>query len=536
MYRRDFMKFAGALAAAGLLPPGLLAFAASSPSLPIPPLLKPDADGYIRLRVGQGQSRWRAAPTTTWGFNGPLLGPTLLLRQGQPVRIEVSNSLPEDTTVHWHGLEIPGTADGGPQALIAPGASLTAEFVTAQPAATCWYHPHPHMKTGRQTALGLAGLILIEDEAGLRLPLPRKPGVDDVPLILQDKRLNAADQIDYAVDSMSAAVGWFGDIMLANGVVYPQHVAPRGFLRLRLLNGCNARTLQLAVSDGRGMHIIAGDGGFLPEPVYAAELTLLVGERCEVLIEVRDKPFDLVSLPVRQMGMGLPPFDMPLPVLRIQPSREEGSLTLPRELVSLPPLPRLEGMPMRRLQLSMDPRLDREGMMELMRRYGSRAMQGMDMHGNMGGMGGGMQHGGGMGHGDGMRGQMRGDMGHGGAPASGTYDLWRANRINGRAFSLGRHAFNVKKGQYERWVISGEGDMMLHPFHIHGTRFRILSENGAPPSAHRSAFKDIVRVEGRVSEVLVRFDHSAPAERAYMAHCHILEHEDTGMMLSFTVS
>ena len=73
------------------------------------------------------------------------------------------------------------------------------------------------------------------------------------------------------------------------------------------------------------------------------------------------------------------------------------------------------------------------------------------------------------------------------------------------------------------------------PVHIHGTQFRILNENGQPPVAHRSGWKDTVRVEGGVSKVLVKFNHCAPANFPYMAHCHILEHEDTGMMLGFTV-
>nr|WP_323934721.1 multicopper oxidase domain-containing protein [Aeromonas hydrophila] len=114
-------------------------------------------------------------------------------------------------------------------------------------------------------------------------------------------------------------------------------------------------------------------------------------------------------------------------------------------------------------------------------------------------------------------------------------DLHGGNRINGQAFAMNDPQFAVKRGRTERWIISGEGDMMLHPFHIHGTRFRILSENGQPVAPHRAGWKDIVKVEGGRSEVLVRFDHSAPKERAYMAHCHLLEHEDTGMMLSFTV-
>lgn len=116
------------------------------------------------------------------------------------------------------------------------------------------------------------------------------------------------------------------------------------------------------------------------------------------------------------------------------------------------------------------------------------------------------------------------------------YDFSMGNKINGVAFDMNKPAFDVKQGVTEKWTISGEGDAMLHPFHIHGTQFRILSENGKPPAAHRSGWKDTVHVEGWRSEVLVRFDHLAAKEQAYMAHCHLLEHEDTGMMLGFTVS
>ena len=98
------------------------------------------------------------------------------------------------------------------------------------------------------------------------------------------------------------------------------------------------------------------------------------------------------------------------------------------------------------------------------------------MHGGMGGhMSGG--HMGGMNN-NGMGRGMRG--GHCG---SGEVDLMNANSINGIPFSMTESAFDVKQGQAERWIISGVGDMMLHPFHIHGTRFRILSEGGRTPAA-----------------------------------------------------
>lgn len=351
--------------------------------------------------------------------------------------------------------------------------------------------------------------------------------------MLQDKRLDGQDQVDYRLDVMSAAVGWFGDLMLTNGAEFPSHAAPRGWLRLRLLNGCNARSLKVATSDGRSLYVIGSDGGLLAEPVVLEKLELLPGERFEVMVDARNgKAFDLVSLPVRQMGMTLAPFDAALPLLRIQPSLIEGKGRLPDSLARLPALPALEGMTSRTLTLSMDPELDRLGMQALMERYGHGAMAGMSMaHGDAGKQSAMKMEG--MDHGETAKMQHDGmaDMQEAPKPL----DLHAGNRINGQAFVMDQPMFAVKQGRTERWIISGEGDMMLHPFHIHGTRFRILRENGQAVAPHRAGWKDMVRVEGNRSEVLVRFDHPAPKERAYMAHCHLLEHEDTGMMLSFTV-
>ena len=539
MHRRDFIKLLGILGATAALPfktPN--AWAAARPSLPVPGLLRADAAGRIKITIAEGSSFWKQAATRTWGYNGPLLGPAVSVRRGQKVVMEVENALPEFTAVHWHGLEIPGTSDGGPQQRVEPGGLWQPELQIDQPAATCWFHPHPHQKTGRHVAMGLAGLFLIEDDESAKLAIPRNWGADDIPVVLQDKRLNKDGQIDYTVDVVSSAVGWFGDFLLTNGVIYPEHAAPRGWLRMRLLNGCNARSLRLACGDGRPMYVIAGDGGFLAEPVKVNELTMYMGERFEVMVDASDgKAFDLMCLPVKQMGMTLPPFDKPLPALRVMPTEQSGHKSLPDKLTSAPPLPDLTGLPVRKLQLSMDKRLDMRGMRELMSRYGETAMAGMSMDGHaMPGMAGGGGHGGMMDHGDMGSENMSGGHGSMGAGDQQPFDLWRGNLINGKAFTMNTVAFDVKLGQYERWIISGAGDSMLHPFHIHGTRFRILKENGAAPAAHRSGMKDTVFVEGKESEVLVRFMRPAPAERMFMAHCHLLEHEDTGMMLSFTVT
>ncbi|HEY1847297.1 MAG TPA: multicopper oxidase CueO [Buttiauxella sp.] len=524
MQRRDFLKYSAAVGAFSALPLwSRTALAADRPALPVPALLAPDARNSIRLNVQSGKTAFGAKSATTWGYNGSLLGPALRLTKGERVTVDIYNSLAEETTVHWHGLEVPGEVDGGPQGVIAAGGKRSVTFTPQQQAATCWFHPHQHGKTGHQVAMGLAGLVLIEDTESRQLMLPKQWGIDDVPLIIQDKQFSADGQIHYRLDMMSAAVGWFGDTLLCNGVNYPQHANPRGWLRLRLLNGCNARSLNMTTSDGRPLYIIASDGGLLAEPVKVSELPMLMGERFEVLVDTRDgKPFDIVTLPVRQMGMTVAPFDKPVPVARIQPLRITASGELPDKLVEMPALPSLDGLTERWLQLMMDPMLDMMGMQALMEKYGQQAMAGMSMsgHGNMGGMShGGMDHGK-MNH---------GKMGQG-------FDFHNANKINGKAFDMATPAFAAQKGKYEKWTISGEGDMMLHPFHIHGTQFRILSENGQPVAAHRQGWKDTVRVEGGRSEVLVRFDHQAIKEQAYMAHCHLLEHEDTGMMLGFTVA
>ncbi len=513
MHRRDFLKYSAAVGAFSALPSwSRAALAADRPVLPVPALLAPDAKNSIRLTVQSGQTAFGAKSATTWGYNSNLLGPALQLTGGEAVTVNIYNSLAEETTVHWHGLEVPGEVDGGPQGVIAAGGKRSVTFTPQQRAATCWFHPHQHGKTGHQVAMGLAGLVLIEDTPSRQLMLPKQWGIDDVPLIIQDKLFSADGQIDYKLDVMSAAVGWFGDTLLCNGVSYPQHSNPRGWLRLRLLNGCNARSLKIAASDNRPLYVIASDGGMLAEPVKVTELPMLMGERFEVLVDTLDgKPFDLVTLPVEQMGMTVAPFDKPVPVARIQPLRIPASGTLPDKLVEVPALPALEGLTERWLQLMMDPMLDMMGMQALTEKYGERAMAGMNH--------GGMDHGK-MNH---------GQMGH-------DFDFHNANKINGKAFDMKTPAFIAQQGKFEKWTISGEGDMMMHPFHIHGTQFRILSENGQPVAAHRQGWKDTVHVEGGRSEVLVRFDHPASAEHAYMAHCHLLEHEDTGMMLGFGVA
>ncbi|VFS71924.1 Copper efflux oxidase [Kluyvera cryocrescens] len=142
MHRRDFIKLSAAIGVASALPLWSRAvFAAERTSLPIPPLLTADANNQIVLNVQAGQSQFGGKTATTWGYNGSLLGPAIRLEQWKPATVKISNGLKEETTVHWHGLEVSGDVDGGPQGIIQPGASRTVSFTPTQRAATCWFHP-----------------------------------------------------------------------------------------------------------------------------------------------------------------------------------------------------------------------------------------------------------------------------------------------------------------------------------------------------------------------------------------------------------
>ena len=202
------------------------------------------------LTVGRGSSQLLSGVNTpTLGYNGALLGPALRLRTGERTTIRVRNDLDEVTTAHWHGLVVPPDMDGGPQQPIAPGATWEASFTVANPASTCWFHPHTHGSTGRQVVSGLAGLLIVDDGTLAPASLPDTWGVDDLALVLQDKRLLADGRIDYALTASDQLVGYAGDRLLVNGMFGPTWRAPQQWVRLRLLNGCNARILVLRLSD-----------------------------------------------------------------------------------------------------------------------------------------------------------------------------------------------------------------------------------------------------------------------------------------------
>jgi FtsP/CotA-like multicopper oxidase with cupredoxin domain len=499
--RRQALLLSGS-AVAGLAAVGLPRWARGAPtaaqSLPVPRLIEARNSEPVTLALQKTQHRFGAGSAVpARGISSSYLGPVVRVRSGDTIPFRVENHLDEETTLHWHGLWVPSHVDGGPHNTIKAGAVWSPELAIRQPATTAWFHPHPHGNTARQVYSGLAGMMIVSDGTDGDRGLPAAYGVDDLPIILQDKRFARSGALVYEPDMMDLMHGFQGDTLVVNGAIGPVARVPAGYVRLRLLNAANARTFDLRFSDRRPFFVIAGDSGLLTEPVEMRRLVIAPAERYEMLVDFTDgRAVDLVTAPDAGHGPGMM---MPMmgarsraagateAFMRFQPDPAlKASVTrLPGQLATLAPPDVKSAVAWHTFELN--------------------PMMGMGM------MGMGM-----------MRGRDR---------ESGPAHMMG---INGRSFAMDRVDVTAKLGSAEVWEISAGGMPMAHPFHIHGASFRILSKNGRNPAAHEAGWKDVVLVEEH-AEILVRFNNPAPPRMPFMYHCHILEHEDHGMMGQFAV-
>ncbi|MBH0780329.1 multicopper oxidase family protein [Nocardia bovistercoris] len=247
-----------------------------------------DAEGVrvFGLEMRSGRTQFRPGTwTETWGFNGDHLGPTLRARRGERVRVEVDNRLGETSSVHWHGMHLPAVMDGGPHQAIAAGGRWTPTWTVDQPAATLWYHPHPHGTTESHVRRGLAGMFFLDDDTSDALSLPHAYGVDDVPVVVQDVSLRG-NRLD-GTHRMFRDVGFLGEQILVNGTLAPFHEVGDELVRLRLLNASTARRYDFGFSDDRDFALIGTDSGLLSRPASLSRLALSPGERAEIVVRMR---------------------------------------------------------------------------------------------------------------------------------------------------------------------------------------------------------------------------------------------------------
>ncbi|GAB7044737.1 multicopper oxidase domain-containing protein [Catenuloplanes niger JCM 9533] len=287
--------------------------------LRIPPLAPStiDPDGARRFDLGlraDGRSAFLPGRTTpTWGIDGDYLGPTVRVRTGERVRMTVTSALPERTSMHWHGMLLPARMDGGPHQPIEPGATWRPEWTIRQPAATLWYHPHAHGSTAVHVHRGLAGLLYVDDPG--RAGLPDRYGVDDIPLILQDRSFTPDGAfVEDGVDS--GTYGLLGDTMLVNGVHRPRLRLGVRTVRLRILNAANARVFHVGLADDRPFRVIGTDAGPLDRAVETTRVRLSPGERAEIVLTLAAG--ERVTLDSRGPADGTEPETGAFPLLLIE--------------------------------------------------------------------------------------------------------------------------------------------------------------------------------------------------------------------------
>lgn len=435
--------------------------------LAIPPLAEStvDADGTraFQLTAQEGTSDLgEDEPTTTWGFNGAYLGPTLRVSRGEQVRVGIRNELREDTTVHWHGMHVPAAMDGGPHQPIEPGGSWEPTWTVDQPAATLWYHPHPHGRTAAHVARGLAGMVIVDDPVEAELDLPREYGVDDLPVMVQDVSING-DEVQASGDR--------GGKILVNGTVGPYAEVSTEVVRLRLLNGSRMRVYEFGLDDGTSLTQVASDGGLLPEPVDAARVKLSPGERAEVLVAM-DPGEDRV--------------------LRSYPTTLDNNVISDRFNGGADTLDVLQLRAADSLEPSAGPP---ESLVPDIAEHAGREAD---------------------------------------VAVTRTFRL-QGRTINGEAMDMGRIDEVVSLGDTEVWEVDNT-DGAHHNFHVHDVQFRVLTVDGAPPPPELAGLKDTVFLPpGSRVRLLMTFDDHADPDVPYMYHCHLLRHEDQGMMGQFIV-
>ena len=443
----------------------------------------------LTLVARPGTADFGRGRADVWTLNGSFPGPTLRIARGETARILLENELPEETILHWHGLNVPEVADGHPRFAIRPGETYRYEFDVRDRAGLYWYHPHTHGRTAPQTYKGMAGLLIVEDEEEEALQLPRDEY--EIPLVLQDKRLGTAGSLEYeAAMGPDVMLGYLGDTAFANGVTDSFVEVTRSTYRLRILNASNARIFDLGLSTGDGMMLLGTDGGLLEEPVALDRIMMGTGERADLLVDFsRFSPGDRVilrSLPFQipgMMGMGM----------------GRGGPGMGRGRGMMGGLPQGAGMDLVEFVVTGGPRNEGGPLPSRLSR-----IQGPQVAA------------------DTRQREFR------------FSSMMMQHTINGRAFELDRIDQRVPRGRTEVWSIWNDSELP-HPVHIHVGQFRVVSRTGGRNRLMpwERGLKDTVLVlPGERVDVAVRFDHYTGV---FLLHCHNLEHEDMGMMTNFSV-
>jgi FtsP/CotA-like multicopper oxidase with cupredoxin domain len=496
----------------------------------------------VRKRIGGTEVRML-------GYNGSIPGPTLRVDQGSEITVQVTNDGDVETTVHWHGLRLENRYDGVPdetQAPIPAGGTFTYK-VQFPDAGFYWYHPHVREDFGQE--MGLYGTIVVEpSDSSYWSPADRQLTLTLDDLLVEDGQIAPFRRSG----PNYTAMGRFGNVMLINGETEFAGQATVGeVVRLYLVNTANTRIFNFALTGAR-MKLVGGDSGRYERETFVEEVMLAPSERAvldvlfdapgDVRLEHRtpDRVYDLGRFEVAETAAGavVESFD----ALRVDPELTAEHQRIDEHLERGPDkvlaffsrMPLLYGddvvaseyaCPMHPEVTSSEPGTCPKCGMKLVPSDAqpapapeSEQRAGHD-HG---------QHD----HGDGLEWEdLMPEINRASDPSNMFWQL--IDRETGAENGAISWAFTVGDRVKIRLVNEmGSDHPMHHPFHIHGAgRFLILSRDGEPES--NLVWKDTVLVRsGQTVDILL--DVSNPG--LWMAHCHIAEHIQSGMMFSFNVA
>jgi FtsP/CotA-like multicopper oxidase with cupredoxin domain len=449
------------------------AFAGSMPAR----LTRAGAIVERRLVAAPGRSPLVGAPhpeTAVWAYDRTVPGPEIRISQGERLRVVVENRLPEETTVHWHGVRVPNAMDGVPhltQPPIAPGQSFVYEFEVPD-AGTYWYHPH--QRSFEQVGRGLYGALIVEEREPIRVDR-------EVTWVLDDWRLLTDAQISGDFGNMMdlSHNGRVGNTVTVNGRIAETFEVRTGErLRLRLINAANARIFALELQEHRP-RVIALDGQPVePHEPEAGRVVLGPAMRADLVLDMAGKAGERFAV-VDSFYRGLEYRLLDIVYEDAPPLRERAPDAPIRLAANIIPEPDLAAAERHEVT------------------FGGGMMGGMAMA-MMGGRP------------VGMREMMRHGM------------AWAINGVAASGHVM-EPFLTLRRGVSCVLAMRNE-TAWHHPMHLHGHVFRVIARDGKR-TRHRE-WQDTVLMAPR-ERVDIAFVADNPGD--WMFHCHILEHQAAGM-------